>query len=297
MTATASTPIRILLQTTIPFAEDDWHIGRFGLLRAYVASLRAADGTPLADVTARDREPGSNGDDPVLASLDRSEYDQLWLFAVDVGGETGITKAECGAIQRFRERGGAIFATRDHADLGSSICNLGGIGKAHYFHTEQPDPDPDRNRRDDPFTTAIDFPNYHSGANGDVQRVTAVEPVHPVLGGAGPRVATLPAHPHEGGVGKPPDDATARVVATGTSQATHRPFNIAVAFESADGNGAGWAESTFHHFCDYNWDIGAGCPSFVGEPPSDAIAKNPALLDDTKTYVRNLVTWLGRRPR
>jgi hypothetical protein len=29
-------PIRILLQTTIAPTEDDWHIGRFGLLRDYI---------------------------------------------------------------------------------------------------------------------------------------------------------------------------------------------------------------------------------------------------------------------
>jgi hypothetical protein len=28
-----SKPIKILLQTTIPTVEDDWHIGRFSLLR------------------------------------------------------------------------------------------------------------------------------------------------------------------------------------------------------------------------------------------------------------------------
>ena len=79
--------------------------------------------------------------------------------------------------------------------------------------------------------------------------------------------------------------------------ATEHPFKIAVAFASHDGAGRGWAESTFHHFCDDNWDVSAGSPSFVGEKPSDAIARNPALLDDTKQYVENLVRWLGRRPR
>lgn len=283
MSASATKPIRILLQTTIPYAQDDWHVGRFGLLRDELAGL--------AEVTARNREPDANGKDPVLAAIDESDYDQVWLIAVDTGGDTGISAEECAALGRFRARGGAIFSTRDHQDLGLSICNLGGVGAAHYFHSEHPDPDHDRQRRDDPYTTAIDWPNYHSGANGDVQTVHANDPVHPVVEG----VRRLPAHPHEGGVGAPPDDATARVVLSGTSQATQRPFPIAVAFESHDGNGRGWAESTFHHFCDYNWDVASGCPSFVSEKPSDAIAKNPSLLDDTKRYVRNLVSWLGRR--
>jgi len=67
-----------------------------------------------------------------------------------------------------------------------------------------------------------------------------------------------------------------------------------VAFDG-HGGGKGWAESTFHHFVDYNWNTAAGCPSFVSEPPSDAIAKNPHLLDDTKAYVRNIVAWMGVR--
>jgi hypothetical protein len=50
-------PIKILLQTTIAPTDDDWHIGRFGLLRDYLAGLRASDGTPLTVVAARDRAP------------------------------------------------------------------------------------------------------------------------------------------------------------------------------------------------------------------------------------------------
>lgn len=286
-------PIKVLLQTTIPYTEDDWNIGRFALLGDYVASLRTGEGLQLAAVTARDREPDADGNDPVLSSIDDSDYDQVWLFGVDVGGDTGISAAECASLGRFREYGGAIFSTRDHQNLGSSLCNLGGIGDAHFFHDSNPDPDPTRRVRDDPYTTTIDWPNYHSGDNGDVQRVQAIEPVHPVLRD----VRTLPAHPHEGAVGAPSSDPSSRVVVTGTSSVTKRPFNIGVAFEAQDGGGRGWAESTFHHFCDYNWDTAAGCPSFVSEAPSDAIARDPSLLNDTKRYVRNLVEWLGRRPR
>jgi hypothetical protein len=50
--------------------------------------------------------------------------------------------------------------------------------------------------------------------------------------------------------------------------------------------------SSFHHFADYNWDFEKGCPSFVTEPPGDAVRKYPARLDDVKAYVRNLAQWL-----
>ena len=109
-----SKPLKILLQTTIPFVGDDWHIGRFSNLARHLGAL------PDVEVTARDRATPTGTDDPVLAALDRSDFDELWLFAVDTGD--GLTAAECEAISRFRQRGGGMMVTRDHADLGSSIC-------------------------------------------------------------------------------------------------------------------------------------------------------------------------------
>jgi len=284
--------MRILLQVTTPYAADDWNVNRFGLLRAEMANA--------ANVTARNREPVSGGSDPLLLALPESDYDQIWIMGVDAGN--GLTTAECAAISRFRATGGGVFSTRDHMDLGSSLCELGGIGPAHYFHSTNPEPNVENRVNDDTFTTTIGWPNYHSGANGDVQVITAADPAHPVLRRRGSRSGTidrLPAHPHEGSVGAPPLDETARVIVTGRSKVSGRAFNIAVAFEPPAGSadGRGWAESTFHHFCDYNWDVSLGCPSFVAEPPSDAIAKAPGLLDDTKDYVRNLIEWLGPRQR
>src|SRR5690349_15962397 len=79
-----SKPIRILLQTTIAPIQDDWHIGRFSLLREHLANLEDENGEPLAEVTARDHSsPGIP--DPVLSTLDQSDFDELWLFTVDSG--------------------------------------------------------------------------------------------------------------------------------------------------------------------------------------------------------------------
>jgi hypothetical protein len=289
----ATKPIRVLLQTTIPATADDWHIGRFSLLQEHLASLKDEHGQPLFEVTARNRESNEHGTDPVLSTLDQSDFDELWLFAVDKGD--GITVEECEAITAFRTRGGGILATRDHQDLGSSLCILGGVGPAHYFHSKNFDPDEERQRVDDNITQSISWPNYHSGANGNYQRITALELQHPLLHKAdGGVIELFPAHPHEGGVGVPVGDASARVVATGTSQVSQRYFNLMVALES-DGNGAGRgiAESSFHHFVDYNWDTDKGCPSFVEEKPGDQIKRNPQGLDDIKTYVRNAALWLA----
>src|SRR5437660_6496714 len=103
--------IRILLQTTIPETEDDWHIGRFSLLRDHLASLKDEAGNGLCQVAARNRESDAGADDPMLSTLDRSDFDELWLFAVDIGD--GLTAADCRGITRFRQRGGGVHVSID----------------------------------------------------------------------------------------------------------------------------------------------------------------------------------------
>ncbi len=293
-----TTPIRILMQTTIPFAEDDWHIGRFSLLRDELSSRKDESGNLLFEVTTRDRESDAAGNDPVLSALDATDFNELWLFAVDPGD--GLTKTDCQGITRFRQRGGGILATRDHQDLGTSLCTLGGIGRAHFFHSKHPEPDPSRHVPDDPYTTSISWPNYHSGANGDYQ-TTKVQFPHKLMRNPvspGGVIEFFPAHPHEGAVGVPEGEEHAHVIATGQSRVTGRPFSLVVAFESSDDNhgnqlGRGVAESSFHHFADYNWDTEMGCPSFVAELPGDGYKRNPKALDDIKTYVGNAARWLA----
>lgn len=281
------------MQTTIEGDSDDWNIDRFSQLRSFLAELGDKDGQPAFLVVARNRtERGAP--DPVLSKLDESDVDQLWLFAVDRGD--GLASGDCAGISRFRSRGGAIMVARDHMDLGSSICDLGGIGDAHHFHTRNLEPDATRHRVDNPFSPGISWPNYHSGANGDFQCVRPVGSIHPVMrdqGSAAGVIQYLPAHPHEGAVGSPSGDASSRVVMEGRSSATDRRFNIAVAFERSEHGGRAIAQSTFHHFADYNWDPAAGSPSFVAEPPVDGMRRFPEALRSTKQYVRNVAFWLA----
>ena len=60
--------------------------------------------------------------------------------------------------------------------------------------------------------------------------------------------------------------------------------------------GRALAESTFHHFADYNWDLDRGAPSFVTEPPGTQIKADPSRLAVFKDYVRNIATWLQPGP-
>ncbi len=99
-------PTRILLQTTIEPAVDNWSIARFSLLRAHLEGLSGKDGAALYAVTARDRGAPPGSSDPVLVSLDQSDFDELWLSAVDPGDglepknarrsdDSGIVAAAC----------------------------------------------------------------------------------------------------------------------------------------------------------------------------------------------------------
>jgi hypothetical protein len=296
-----SNPVQILLQTTIPATDDDWTIDRFSLLREHLNSLKDDQGQPLYNVTARNREDDGAGNDKVLTTLDTTNFDELWLFAVDTGN--GLSKPDCEGITRFRQRGGGILSTRDHQDLGSSLCTLGGVGEAHFFHSRNMERDTSRHARDDQDNLDISWPNYHSGANGNYQRVTVVEPVHELLRSSENSSGVIeyfPAHPHEGSVGVPENGKNARVVATSVSQATGHIFNLVVALEEdvdRHGNrcGRAVAESSFHHFVDYNWDINKGCPSFLVEPPGHEIERDPARMRDINTYVANLARWLAGR--
>jgi hypothetical protein len=291
-----SSALRILLQTTTPANPDDWSIDSFSLLRRQLETF-GAQGRPVV-VTARNREVSGSGNDPVLAEIDRSEFDELWLFALDSGA--GLTAEEYAAIGRFRRRGGGLVTARDHQDMGSSLCSLrGGVGAANRFHSRNREADTSRWEADDRETATISWPNYHSGRNGDFQRITAIAPVHPLLVDPENRKRTLeffPSHPHEGAVTAPPENESARVIAVSQSAASGRPFNLVVAFDGGrdrDGHplGRAVAHSSFHHFADYNWDTRKGAPSFVTEPEGTGMASNARAAADIRAYVGNLVRW------
>jgi hypothetical protein len=287
-------PTRILVKTTIGPVVDDWHVGRFSLLTNHLRSLKDSSGGVLCDAVARDRIENQNGDDVDLAELADGAYEQLWLIGAD---ETGaLTSADVECVGRFRKRGGGVLLTRDHQDLGACLTRLGALGATQHFQTANPDPDESHRCRDDLETPSISWPNYHSGANGDLQTIDAIHPVHALMKTAsGTAIRRLPAHPHEGSVGVPTAlRGIARVVARGHSLTTGKAFNLCVAVEEP-GMGRAVSDSSFHHFCDYNWDPRMGCPSFVSEPPGAGVLSGPDALDDVHRYVENIATWLAGR--
>jgi hypothetical protein len=284
--------IPILLKTTIGAVADDWNVGRFSLLAAHLSSLPAARGAARYEVFARDRVEDAAGDDPDLAQAARGAYQQLWLVATDTVGALTVTDVD--NINRFRRAGGGVLLTRDHQDLGACLAKLGALGATQYFQSVNPDPEPARRCSDDRETPSISWPNFHSGANGDLQTAAPVEPVHALMKRpSGGVIQRLPAHPHEGAVGVPDSlVGSARVVAQGRSTTTGMAFNLCVAIDEA-GQGRAVSDSSFHHFCDYNWDPRRGCPSFVTETPGFEVLASPRALDDVHSYVENIAAWLS----
>jgi hypothetical protein len=284
--------IPILLKTTIGAVADDWNVGRFSLLATHLRAVQDARGRLRYEVFARDRVENTAGDDRDLALAATGKYAQLWLIATDTVG--ALTETDVENIARFRRAGGGILLTRDHQDLGACLAKLGALGASQYFQSVNLDPDPSHRCRDDQETPAISWPNFHSGANGDLQKVTVAEPVHALMKRPGGGIIQrLPAHPHEGAVGVPDSlGGSARVVAQGRSSTTGTAFNLCVAVEEA-GQGRAVSDSSFHHFCDYNWDLRLGCPSFVNETPGFEVLTSPRTLDDVHSYVENIAAWLA----
>lgn len=270
---------KLLLQTTIPKIESDWHVGRFQLL----AELLRADGH---SVTARDREPREDGSDAVLSSLAESDYDELWLIAVDRGN--GLAPADVRGILRFRERGGGVVTARDHQNLGASLLNLGTLGIVNHFYTYNRE----RERR---------HIQRVSGSNGDYQRIVPLEPVHDVLRSAKSPTGVVeyfPAHPHEGAISVPAGMDYARVIAMSKCAVTGRAFNVAIAIDGeppANGHAYGRAValSTFHQLADMNWDVCAEMPPVVSEPRGNGLHEDPARLEVFKDYIRNIARWVA----
>jgi hypothetical protein len=273
---------KILIQTTTTYNKDDWHAARFSLL----AELLRNDGH---EVVVRDRQPREDGSDPVLSTLPQSNFDQLWLIAVDTGN--GLAPADVRGILHFRDRGGGVLTARDYQNFGASLLNLGPIGSVNNFYKYNRDRSRRRLRQDD----------YHSGNNGDFQRIVPMEPVHELLrSDKSPSgvIEYFPAHPHEGALSVPSDMPYARVIATSMSTVSGRSFNLAVTIENEPAhnghrNGRAIAISTFHHLADMNWDPNIEGPPCMTEPRGCELRNNPEKLEIYKDYIRNIARWLS----
>lgn len=257
----------ILVQTTLRESDGEWQIGRFTAL----VNLLRDEGH---SVVARNREPGADGSDPVLSTLDASAFDELWLFAADTGN--GLAPQDVRGILRFRERGGGIFTSRDSENAGLSLLNLGTVGLVNHFRTYNR---PVRRRR---LRSALIRGEVQTGP---YQRITPLHPVHDLLrSDRSPSgiIEYFPAAEHDAALSVPPYAPFARVIAVAGDDDTGDTSNIAIAIEDErchDGTicGRAVATSCLHQFADGRWNG-------QGDGQSEIF----------KDFARNIARWLAR---
>jgi hypothetical protein len=258
----------ILVQTTCRAGEGEWQIERFSTL----ASLLRNDGH---DVVARNREPGPDGADALLSTLDTSRFDELWLFAADRGN--GLAPADVRGILRFRERGGGIFTSRDNENVGLSLLNLGSVGLVNHFRTY--------NRQLRRRGVRSSF--VRQSTSGDYERIVPLEPVHELLRtkrSASGVIEYFPAPEHDAAISVPPYTPHARVIAVAETGTAGGSANLAIAIDNErchDGRPCGRAVATscLHQFDDSRFNA-------TTDEPSEAF----------KDFARNIARWLAQVP-
>ncbi|MEL7003038.1 MAG: hypothetical protein AAFN93_09930 [Bacteroidota bacterium] len=284
---------KILIKTTVEDDENDWCVNRFELLQN---TLKSAG----YNVESRDRLNDRFGNDIDFQALTSSDYDQLWVFAVE-GKDGGLTMNDAENIDAFRRQGKGCMLTRDHMNVGNTLVNIPEIGLAHHFHSVNPEPDKERQKRDDTVNMKLDWPNYHSGLNGSVQEIEIMDHGHPLIQSKNDFIRYFPTHPHEGAISIPKGtEQFASVIAKGKSKLTGNSFDLIIAFEAntIDDNqqyGRAVIHSSFHHFADYNWDVSKGCPDFVFEPVGNEMSSSPQAQRDIRMYSVNLANWLSNQ--
>ena len=255
----------ILVQTTLRDGEGEWQIERFSSL----VSLLRSEGH---DVVARNREPGPDGSDPVLSSLDTSKFDELWLFAADRGN--GLAPADVRGILRFRERGSGVFTSRDQENVGLSLLNLGSVGLVNHFRAYN------RQLRRRGFRG----PFRRTASENDYERIVPLEPVHELLRtqrSPSGVIEYFPAPTHEAALSVPPYAPYARVIAISGNGTTGGASNVAIAIDNErchDGRTCGRAVATscLHQFAD-------GRLNGHTDEPAEIF----------KDFARNIARWLA----
>ena len=123
---------RMLLQTTIPYSADDWHVGRFGMLRAELATGRGRRRARSRERLRRQR-----------SGLSRFGRERLRSAVADRGRQRrrNHERPNAAAIARFRQRGGHMFVDAAITWIWARrSASSAASATAHYFHSNNPDP-------------------------------------------------------------------------------------------------------------------------------------------------------------
>ncbi|WP_019991225.1 hypothetical protein [Rudanella lutea] len=208
----------------------DFGLGDFGL--STFVSILANDGRAYVDFQITIAHRGSNVGNPNV-TVHRSipnfrftdgnhftdtMYDQVWLFGIDSSVQ-GLSDAELVILSAFMNKGGGVFATGDHGELGRALCgSVPRVRKMRLWTNAAGNvgmQDPNRNDtnrighdagsqfddQSDDIPQEIQ-PRLYSSALGGFLRETYP---HPILCSPLGRIRVLPDHPHEGQCVEPTD--------------------------------------------------------------------------------------------
>jgi hypothetical protein len=147
-------------------------------------------------------------------TVNLSLYDQIWLLGYDSGSSSALSTAERDAIVRFMQNGGGVFATGDHASLGSSLAST--LPRVRSMrHWQSPPPPLGATRVDTTMPDAngtVVFENQSDDIPQNLMLkwytwrdwyfVRQVFP-HPLLCSSSGPITQFPDHMHEGEVVEP----------------------------------------------------------------------------------------------
>lgn len=216
-------PIRVLVVADgdVDFTTEDFGLSRFvtaleksaspgEIIKVTTAhrSCEASTGANLKEFKFDKRENG-------LPVLHINHYEQVWLFGFLGECDVAITDSELRVITEFMNKGGGVFATGDHADLGAAMCGrVPRVRKMRRWHVkkrlpnELPAPSRNDSTRIDTLREGID-PGFKSEDQSDAvpqeirpkfffnQTKGTVQP-HPLLATQTFAISILPDHMHEG---------------------------------------------------------------------------------------------------
>ncbi len=260
-------------------------------------------------------------------SVDLNEFDQIWLFAILSRDSDNITTSEKKAIATYMNKGGGLFATGDHGQLGRSMCgDITRVKDMRYWSDTTGDNDTNevsmtgRRRNDTNRPTHGDARSqYFDNQSDDVPQQIAVRTFgqgmpHPLLSiknslRASGIIDIMPDHPHEGECAPETSFrvngiqvatqiiATSFVLGGSTTEFFGKIGTVPHCFPSIavwDGRRAGVGrivvDSTWHHFVNTNLN-GAESGLDNGVQPGLSNADFRVI----QQYYMNIALWMTRR--
>jgi len=313
----------------------------FALTEAKTIVEAAAGTNHPVEITTAHRTTGTGCDvagftfdgTHVVAGSNRTlnYYEEIWIFSVSSTSNALDVATELPALERFMQRGGGVFATGDHDDLGAGLCeNIPRVKSMRKWRVANGAPRGGGVTRIDTSVPSPTFsPDFDLQSDALAQRIYPMWQgsfdamnylPHPVLEMPNGRAVThLPDHPHEGkcvvprvlDIAEYPKDNSgiqvkpeiiAHGVSGGAGFSASKPsitppkmFGILGGYDGHQVNiGRVVVDSTWHHWLNINLNgKGAGSINSVSQNGLYDSANNPTPeYLEVQQYFQNIAAWL-----